>query len=105
MTEKNFMTAGVEISAYADKKVQCLIKVGNILADVCVTKIKSSKGAGSTFNKDVTNLLSEFSKEDQVVILTMALAAVTDSLSSGTVGGKQKAKKNRNDIFGNRPLY
>jgi hypothetical protein len=100
----NFMTAGTEISALADKKSEILMKAGNLLAEACADRGKSGKISNNLPN-DIIKLIEGFSTEDQVVILSLALSALTKSIAGeGNNVRKSSNHGNSSNYFSSRGL-
>lgn len=103
MGEKNFMEAGTEIEALIDKKMQCLVKISNTLAEACITRAKNGKL--NSIENDINNLIASLPAEDQVIVLRKLSVTLTNQLSGGKRSSDDDGRKYNNrhrDIFANR---
>lgn len=102
MGGKNFMEAGTEIEGYIEKMDQCLVKISNILAEACITRVKNGK-TGS-LEKDINNLIESLPAEDQVVILRKLSVILATQMCGREESHNTERRSNnrRNDIFANR---
>ena len=102
MGTKNFMEAGTEIDALIIKKDQCLVKISNILAEACITRVKNGK-TGHLEN-DIDNLIKSLPETDQVIILRKLAVTLASQIggNSKPSTNSEKTTNKRSDIFANR---
>lgn len=86
-----FVEAGTRISSEVDKFNTIKSNCANIIADAVKERAKSGD-VTSKIQKDIKNLLSQFSSDDAVDVEAMAIQILATELAKYTAGGKKSKK-------------
>lgn len=96
----NFMSTQTEIDGIVEKIGACNTKSANLIAELCISKVKDKSLKDNTY-LEIIRLLDKYPNEFKVEVLAQALVIVSKQIQ-GTASVDTKKSDVRADFFKHR---